>query len=351
MSTMRRLLQGKANFDFVGHRKRWLAISAGAVAVSLVALLVLQLNLGLEFRGGVAVQAPNPSGADVSDITDALAEVGLNEVIVQLVNGGEAARVETPPLDQAGQDELRQLVSDVTGAPREDLSVDAIEPRFGALLARQALIALGVFLVAVSLFISWRLEWRMAAAAITALIHDLIITAGIYAITGFPVTSATLVALLTILGYSLYDTVVVFDQVAETAGQADESETYGNVVNKATNHVLVRSLATSLTSLLPVGSLLFVGSVLLGAASLRDFALALFVGVAVGTYSSVFVAGPLLAEWKKDAPVGTKRRAEQEKTRQPTPGYTPRLTTSGSRRPPAGGSAKNRPPRPPKGAK
>lgn len=351
MSTLRRLLEGRTHFDFVGHRTRWLAISAVAMAISLVALLVLQLNLGLEFRGGVAVQTPNPAGADVAGITDALAGIGLTDVIVQLVNDGEAVRVETAPLDQDGQEELRQLVSDVTGAPRDDLSVDAVEPRFGALLARQALIALGVFLAAVSLFISWRLEWRMAAAAITALIHDLIITAGIYAITGFPVTSATLVALLTILGYSLYDTVVVFDQVAETAGEAEETETYGNVVNQATNHVLVRSIATSLTSLLPVGSLLFVGSILLGAASLRDFALALFVGVGVGTYSSVFVAGPLLAQWKKDAPVGTRRRQEQEKPRQPAPGYTPRLTTSGSRRPPAGGSAKNRPPRPPKGAK
>ncbi|MGF1668022.1 MAG: protein translocase subunit SecF [Acidimicrobiia bacterium] len=351
MSAFSRLMQGRTKFDFVGLRKRWFALSGAFVAISLAAVAIFGLNLGLEFRGGVAVQAPNPAGADVATITDSLAEIGLRDVVVQLINDGEAARVETLPLDQAGQDELRDAVAAVTGTDRSELSLDAVEPRFGALLARQALIALGVFLAAASLYMSWRLEWRMAAAAMAALVHDLIITVGIYAITGFPVTSATLVALLTILGYSLYDTVVVFDQVAETAGQADETDSYPDVINEATNHVLIRSLATSVTSLLPVGSLLFVGSILLGAASLQDFALALFVGISVGTFSSVLVAGPLLAEWKKNAPVGTKRTESAERSRQPSPVYTPRLTTSGSRRPPTGGSAKNRPPRPPKGAK
>jgi preprotein translocase subunit SecF len=350
MSTLRQVMEGRSEFDFVGHRKRWFLISAVLLASSMLALVVFGLNLGLEFRGGVAVQTPNPAGADVAEITEALADIGLTDVIVQLVNDGEAARVETLPLDQEAQSELRDAVAAVTGTERQELSLDAVEPRFGALLARQAIIALTVFLVAASLYMSWRLEWRMALAALAALVHDLLITVGIYAITGFPVTSATLVALLTILGYSLYDTVVVFDQVAESADEAEEGTSYPDIVNEATNHVLVRSLATSMTSLLPVGSLLFVGSILLGAASLRDFALALFVGISVGTYSSVFVAGPLLAEWKKDAAVGAKRREQVERSRQPTAAYTPRLT-AGSRRPPAGGSSRNRPPRPPKGGK
>lgn len=351
MNGFGRILRGESTIDFVGRRKTWFILSAVFVGVSLLALAVFQLNLGLEFRGGVSVQADNPNGATVADMTDALTEMGQAESIVQVINDGEAIRVETPPADQATQDELRDVVAEVSGSDRDELSLNAVEPRFGALLARQALIALGVFLAAVTLFISWRLEFRMALAAISALIHDLIITVGIYAITGFPVTSATLVALLTILGYSLYDTVVVFDQVAETAGEAEETDTYENVINQSTNHVLVRSISTSLTSLLPVGSLLFVGSLLLGAASLHDFALALFVGIAVGTYSSVFFAGPLLAEWKKDAPVGTKRKEQEQKRREPTAGYTPRLTTTGSRRPPAGGSQRNRPPRPPKGSR
>ncbi|MDH4117197.1 MAG: protein translocase subunit SecF [Acidimicrobiia bacterium] len=345
MSGWKRLMAGRTQIDFVGRRKRWYTISGVAIAVSVLALALFGLNLGLEFRGGVAVQTENPAGADVAAITDALAEIGQQNAVIQLVNDGEAVRIETPPLDQDGQDDLRRVVAEVTGSQREDLSVEAVEPRFGALLARQAVIALTVFLGAVALFITWRLEWKMALAGLAALAHDIIITTGVYAITRFEVTSATVVALLTILGYSLYDTVVVFDKVTEAAELADKSETYPDVVNRSMNQVLVRSLNTSLTSLLPVGSLLFVGSLLLGAASLQDFALALFVGIATGTYSSIFVAAPLLAEWKKDAEVGRRKPRED---RAKTEGYTPRLQTAGPRRPPSGGSQRNRPPRPPR---
>lgn len=344
-----RLIHGKTAIDFVGRRRTWYAVSGTAIALSLLALIVFGLNLGLEFRGGVAIQTVNSAGATVSDMTSALAEIGQSDPLVQEINGGEAIRVETTPLDQAGQEELRQVVSDVAGAPRDELSLEAVEPRFGALLARQALIALTVFLGVVALFIAWRLEWKMALAGLAALAHDIIITTGVYAVTRFSVTSATVVALLTILGYSLYDTVVVFDRVTEEAENAEKDDTYPEVVNRSMNHVLVRSLNTSLTSLLPVGSLLFVGSLLLGASSLQDFALALFVGIATGTYSSIFVAGPLLAEWKKDDPVGRAKR--QREKQPPTQAYTPRLQTSGPRRPPGGESRRNRPPRPPKGAR
>jgi preprotein translocase subunit SecF len=345
-----RLIQGKTNIDFVGRRKTWYMISGVGIAISLVALALLGLNLGLEFRGGVAIQTVNPNGVSVAGMTDALSEIGQTDPLVQEINGGEAIRVETPPLDEVGQEELRQVVSDATGAPRDELSVEAVEPRFGALLARQALIALSVFLGVVALFIAWRLEWKMALAGLAALAHDIVITTGVYALTRFSVTSATVVALLTILGYSLYDTVVVFDRVTEEAENAEKDQTYPEVVNRSMNQVLVRSLNTSLTSLLPVGSLLFVGSLLLGASSLQDFALALFVGIASGTYSSIFVAAPLLAEWKKDDAVGHRKR---EKDRQPAAGqsYTPRLQTSGPRRPPSGDGRRNRPPRPPKGAR
>jgi preprotein translocase subunit SecF len=157
---------------------------------------------------------------------------------------------------------------------------------------------LAVFLGVVVIFISWRLEFKMAMAGIAALFHDLLITFGIYALTGFEVTPATVVAVLTILGYSLYDTVVVFDKVEELVEQDDRS-TYSEIVNAGMNSVLGRSLNTSLTSLLPIGSILFVGSVFLGAATLGEFALALFVGIAAGTYSSIFVAAPLLSTWKE----------------------------------------------------
>ena len=194
---------------------------------------------------------------------------------------------------------MLSAVEAVTGSSRAEISIESVGPTFGALVARRALIALVVFLSAVILFISWRLEWKMAVAGITALFHDLVITLGVYAITGFEVTPATVVAVLTILGYSLYDTVVVFDKVEELTATMGDQHTISAIVNRAMNQVLVRSINTSLTSLLPVGSLLFVGSFILGAASLRDFALALFVGIAAGTYSSIFVAGPMLGAWKE----------------------------------------------------
>jgi preprotein translocase subunit SecF len=174
------------------------------------------------------------------------------------------------------------------------------------LVARRALLALGVFLGAVIIFISWRLELKMALAGLAALFHDLIITIGVYALTGFPVTSATVVAVLVVLGYSLYDTVVVFDKVEELVG-LEEEKSYTEIVNRSMNAVLARSMATSLTSLLPVGSILFVGSFLLGAPTLRDFALALFVGIAAGTYSSILIAAPLLATWKEKEPFWVER--------------------------------------------
>jgi preprotein translocase subunit SecF len=346
MSGFSRLVQGRTNIDFVGRSKQWFTISGIAVAIALVALAVFQLNLGLEFRGGVSIQTGNPAGADVQTVNDALTDIGISDPVVQLINDGEAIRVETPPLDPEGQDELRQLVSDVTGSPRDELSVEAVEPRFGELLARQAVIALVVFLGAVALFITWRLEWKMALAGLAALAHDIAITVGVYAITRFSVTSATVVALLTILGYSLYDTVVVFDKVTEAAAHAEKNDTYPGVVNRSMNQVLVRSLNTSLTSLLPVGSLLFVGSLLLGAASLRDFALALFVGIASGTYSAIFVAAPLRARWKTDDPIG-RGPSSRDRTAAAA-GYPPRLQPAGPRRPPSGGSRSKRPPRPPK---
>jgi preprotein translocase subunit SecF len=189
-------------------------------------------------------------------------------------------------------------VADVAGTEVTDTSVDEVGPTFGAQIAQRAVLALVVFLGAVILFMSWRLEWKMALSGIVALFHDLIITFGVYSITGFEVTPATIIAVLTILGYSLYDTVVVFDKVQENMESSDRV-TFTDIVNRSMNQVLMRSVNTSLTSLLPVGSLLFVGSFLLGARTLLEFALALFVGIALGTYSSIAVASPLLAVWKE----------------------------------------------------
>lgn len=313
MSGWSRLRRGETTIDFVGNWKRWLTISAVLLVLSLAGLGIRELNLGIEFVGGLGMQSPNPAGASVDEIRDALSEVGVEEVTIQLVDDGAAVRVTTPSLDQQKENAAVDALAAVTGADRTEISIEAVGPSFGELVARRALLALGVFLGAVVIYISWRLEFKMAVAGLVALVHDLIITVGVYAITGFPVTPATVVAVLMILGYSLYDTVVVFDKVEELIAIEEEqkrpSKPIGQIINEAMNSVLARSLATSLTSLLPVGSILFVGSFVLGAPTLRDFALALFVGIAAGTYSSIFVAAPLLARWKEKEPEWQERAA------------------------------------------
>lgn len=306
MTLFRRLNRGEIGIDFVGNRRRWLIISAAALLISLAALGIRQLNLGIDFVGGLGLQAPNPAAAEIEGVRSALEGVGVADATIQFVDGGAAVRVTTRELDTDVEDATIEALAGVTAAPRSEISIDAVGPTFGELIARRALTALGVFLGAVVLFISWRLEFKMAAAGLAALFHDLVITVGVYALTGFQVTPATVVAVLVVLGYSLYDTVVVFDKVEELV-LIEEEETYSEIVNKAMNSVLARSLATSMTSLLPVGSILFIGALILGAPTLRDFALALFVGIAAGTYSSIFVASPLLATWKEKEPDWVER--------------------------------------------
>ena len=298
MSGWSRLNRGETKVDFVGNRKRWFTISAVLLLISLASFGLRQLNLGLEFEGGLGLQTQNSAGADVPAIRAALEDIEIDDATIQLLDDGEAVRITTPELDDQLLNITIDVVAEVTGTDRNDISIESVGPSFGALVARRALIALAVFLGVVVLFISWRLEFKMALAGLTALFHDLLITVGVYSLTGFSVTPSTVVAVLVILGYSLYDTVVVFDKVEELV-EAEEEKTYSEIVNQAMNAVLARSLATSLTSLIPVGSILFVGSFILGAPTLRDFALALFVGIAAGTYSSIFVASPLLASWKE----------------------------------------------------
>ena len=308
MSFLRRLSRGETKFDFVGRRRLWFQISAILILISLGFVGFRGLNLGIEFRGGTTINSPNTTGATIEELRLLTDEAGVEGAVIQLVNDGQAVRLQTPALEPETESELIDDVAALTGTERSEISIDSIGPSFGALILRQSLVALAVFLVAVALFMSWRLEWKMAGSGLAALVHDIIITVGVYSITWFEVTPATVIALLTILGYSLYDTVVVFDKVSELADEAGPKEDYGDVVNRAMNLVLGRSLNTSLSSLLPVGSILFVGSVVFGASSLRDFALALFVGLAASTYSSIFVAAPMLAAWKKDEPrIGSRR--------------------------------------------
>ena len=297
-NVFRRVDRGETTIDFVGLRRRWFIISSVLIVLSLGSLAVRQLNLGIEFVGGLGLQAPNPAGAEVGEIRDALTAVGVTGPTIQFFDDGETVRVTTEALEPGVEAEAVTTLVEVTGSVRSEVSIDAVGPSFGALVARRALLALVVFLGAVILFITWRLEFKMAMTSVVALFHDLILTVGVYSITGFTVSPATVVAILTILGYSLYDGVVVFDKIDELV-EIEDDKVYTEIVNKALNQVLARSLFTSLTSLIPIGSILVVGSVILGAPTLTEFALALFVGLAASTYSSVFVAAPLLAVWKE----------------------------------------------------
>jgi preprotein translocase subunit SecF len=346
MNLASRLYRGETSFDFVGAKRTWLAISATLVLISLLGLLIFGLNLSLDFRGGVAVEVPNPAGAGVADIRGALAPLGLEEAKIQELAGGADIRVQVGALTQDESQAFQQTIADVTGTTLDEISLNQVGPTFGAEITKRAVTALVVFLAAVVLFMSWRLEWKMAVSGITALFHDLIITFGVYALTRFEVTPATVIGVLTILGYSLYDTVVVFDKVKENVEELHtERMTMTDLVNRSMNQVLMRSINTSLTSLLPVGSLLFVGSFLLGAQTLRDFALALFVGIAAGTYSSIAVASPILATWKEheDEWARVRRRKERGKSDDRKAPKKPSMTKQAPARKSGGAT-----PRPPK---
>lgn len=297
---MRRLRRGGFHYDFIGRRNRWFAISGLVLVVSALGLGFKHLNLGLEFKGGTAFQVQAKEGTSIDAIKKALTSQGVEEATVQRV-GDRGFLIQTRHLGTELQQAAADQVAKASGVQSDDVNVTDVGPKWGKQITGKAVRALIVFLIVVALYISVRFEPKMAGAAMVALFHDLLATAGIYALTGFVVTPATVIAILTILGYSLYDTVIIFDRVKErTSGMsAAGRQTYSDVANESLNQVLVRSLNTTLTSLIPVGSLLFVGSYLLGAETLRELALALFIGIGVGTYSSIFVASPVLAAWKE----------------------------------------------------
>lgn len=320
MSVFRRLYHGQTDFDFVKVSRKTLRVSLGAVVVSILLMVLLQFNLSIDFTGGVIITAPNEKGATVEDIRGSLRDVGQADARVQLSHDGaddeqaSTVTVQTEAVnDPAAQDALVRVVADAAGADVTEVNVTAIGPTFGNEVTKAAIRALIVFFIAVGLFLTWQFEWKMAISALAALVHDLILTGGLYALIGFPITPATVIAVLTILAYSLYDTVVVYDKVKENERKLPARATYSDLVNQSMNQVLMRSLNTSLTSLLPVGALLFVGVFSLGGETLKEFALALFIGITVGTYSSLLVAAPILAHWKESEPAWERRRRRAER--------------------------------------
>ncbi len=304
--TLKDLYHENTSFDFLDRRWRWVLVSVLLILVSLAGFVLRDgLNLGLDFTGGTSWQitaAPGKS-ASAGDVRNVLDGVGISDAKVVLL-GDRGIRVEASALGRAGETAVTDALAKYAGVRSRAISVSQVGPSWGDKVSREAVIALLMFFVAVAAYLSLRFEFKMAAAAIVAVVHDIVITVGVYAVTGLEVTPATVIAFLTILGFSLYDTVVVFDKIKENTPQLSTVRglTYTDMANTSLNQVLMRSLNTSFVALLPVGSLLVVGAWLQGAVALEEFGLALFVGLLIGAYSSIFVATPILAWWKEREP-------------------------------------------------
>ncbi|HSK26636.1 MAG TPA: protein translocase subunit SecF [Jiangellales bacterium] len=303
-----RLYSGELSFDIVGRSKRWYAVSAVLLAIAVLSILIRGLTLGIEFTGGseFTATADSVTASTVTEVRGAVVGTGIAGAAEPIVTtiGDDRVRVQTGDLSTTESAEVRDAVAAELGTSPDDVTIQVVGPSWGEEITRTALLGLFLFLTGVVVFLWIAYEWKMAVAAIAALVHDIVATVGIYALIGFAVTPATVIGFITILGYSLYDTVVVFDKVREnTKGVTAQNRlTYSEAANLAVNQTLVRSVNTSVIALLPIGAILFVGAGLLGAGTLKDLALALFVGVAVGTYSSVFIATPLLADLKEREP-------------------------------------------------
>lgn len=297
------LYHERTRFNFIDRSWRWGILSGTLLLIAIAGLGIRGLNLGIDFTGGtsITVNVADSAAPSINTVRDTLRAAGQSDAKISLqtnrINGKQSVVVETPTLSSSKLDQIKSALGRY-GVVSVPVSVSAT---WGDTVTNKALVALGVFFLLIAAYLTFRFEWRMAVAAIIAVIHDILLTVGVYAVTDFQVVPATVIAFLTILGFSLYDTVVVFDKVGEntpTVGH-DRADTYSKMVNRSLNQVLMRSLNTSFVALLPVASLVFVGSGLFGASALKDFAVALLVGLATGAYSSIFVAAPILA-WLKE---------------------------------------------------
>ena len=299
------LYTGRRSYDIVGSRRRWFAVAATLVVLCAALLLLRGINAGIAFRGGSEFTVPGVGTTDQQLAIDAVAGIEGAEPPRVSVVGADSIRVQTSELDDAETNALAEALGAAYDVDPSDVASSFIGPQWGEDVTGKALRGLLTFLVLVALVLTvYFRDWRMAASGIVALLHDVVLTVGVYAAVGWEVTPATVIGFLTILGYSLYDTVVVFDKVRENVEGVLKQKryTYGEMANLALNQTLVRSINTSVVAVLPVAAILFIGAFLLGAGTLRDIALALFTGIVVGTFSSVFIATPLLSWLKDQAP-------------------------------------------------
>ena len=301
-----RLYHGETAVDFYGRRWWGLAFSTVLLVITAASLIAQGLNLGLDFKGGVAweVSATNLTNDQARDVLDASDVDGANAKIQERTSAsGSVLLIQVGDQSVAKRQEVKDALAAAAQVDGDSVSVNSVSSTWGRSITEKAVRALIIFLILVALFIAWRLEWRMALAAIIAMLHDVLISVGVYSLLRFELTPATVVAFLTILGFSLYDTIVVFDKVNDNTDRYSGARVpYADVINVSMNQVLMRSINTSLAAVLPVLSLLVLGSGILGAVTLREFALALLVGLLTGSYSSIFIASPLLAMFKQREP-------------------------------------------------
>lgn len=311
MNFLRRLYSFEDDIDF---RKGWrvaFALSALLFVGGIFSLGLNGLNLGIDFRGGTSWQFPT-HGESTQTVRDALATVGAGSAQIQVLSQGRDSTFRVAVGTEVNSTKAVAAMAKATGQSEASITANQSEvgPSWGKDVSRKALRALIVFFIAVAAYISWRLEWRMAAGALLAVVHDVFLSVAIYAIFGFEVTPGTVIAFLTILGYSLYDTIVVYDKVKANEGhltlQGDMS--YTDMMNLSLNQTFMRSLNTTFSTILPVASILFIGAGVFGAVTLREFGLALFVGLIFGAYSSVFIASPIVAFLKEREPRNTQIR-------------------------------------------
>jgi preprotein translocase subunit SecF len=296
-----RLYHGETNFDFVNRKRIWFALSGAVIVIGLISLIAQGLNYGIDFKGGTSWQVKAP-GVSVAKVRSALEPLGLGDARIQ-VEGSDIINVQGPQKADE-QAKITETLAELAHIDASQVSVNDVGPSWGKAVTNKARTALIVFFILITVYIALRFEWKMAIAALVAVVHDILVTVGVYSVSRFEVTPATVVAFLTILGYSLYDTIVVFDKVQENAKglSAQRRMTYTDTVNLSMNQVLMRSINTSLVAILPILSVLIVGAGILGAITLKDFGLALLVGLLTGAYSSIFIASPILAMLKEREP-------------------------------------------------